>query len=106
MGTFAADTNSADLTALAGWLSMELAVHVAEQAIANGDFSRAGIMNAARNIDYASPLTLPGLVGQMNAEDAFYPEGTQLVQWSDASTSFEPAGDVTDYNGSLGVYTP
>ena len=42
----------------------------------------------------------------MNAEDGFYAEGTQLVQWSDASKSFVPVGDVTDYNGSLGVYTP
>ncbi len=106
IATYAPDTNPADLVALAGWLAMELAVHVAEEAIANGDYSRAGIINAARNIDYVSPLALPGGVGQMNAEDAFYPEATGLIQWSDASTSFETVGDIVDYNGSLGTYTP
>jgi branched-chain amino acid transport system substrate-binding protein len=106
MATYAPDTNSADLTALAGWLSMELAVHVAEQALAAGDYSRAGIINAARNIDYVSPLALPGGVGQMNAEDAFYAEATGLVQWSDAAVGFERIGDIIDYNGSLGTYTP
>ena len=79
MATYAPDTNSADLNALAGWLSMELAVHVAEQAFEAGDYSRAGIINAARNIDYVSPLAMPGGVGQMNAEDAYYAEATGLV---------------------------
>jgi branched-chain amino acid transport system substrate-binding protein len=106
MTTYAPDTNPADLVGLAGWLSMALAVHNAEEAIANGDYTRAGIMNAARNIDWVSPLALPGLVGQMNAEDAFYAEGTGLVQWSDAEAAFVPVGDVVDYNGSLGTYTP
>jgi branched-chain amino acid transport system substrate-binding protein len=106
MATYSPDTNSADLTALAGWLSMELAVHVAEQALAAGDFSRAGIMNAARNIDYVSELALPGGVGQMNAEDAYYPEATGLIQWSDAAAAFDQIGDIVDYNGTLGTYTP
>jgi hypothetical protein len=106
MATYAPETNSADLTALAGWLSMELAVHVAEQAFEAGDYSRAGIINAARNIDYVSPLAMAGGVGQMNAEDAFYAEATGLVQWSDAAVGFERLGDIIDYNGSLGTYTP
>jgi branched-chain amino acid transport system substrate-binding protein len=106
MATYAPDTNSADLTALAGWLSMELAVHVAEQAFEAGDYSRAGIINAARNIDYVSELALPGGVGIMNAEDAYYPEATGLIQWSDADAAFAQIGDIVDYNGSLGTYTP
>jgi branched-chain amino acid transport system substrate-binding protein len=106
MAAYAPETNAADQTALAGWLSMELAVYVAQQAFDAGDLSRAGIINAARNIDYTPGLLLDGLVAQMNAEDAFFAEGTQLVQWSDASKAFAPAGDVVDYNGSLGTYTP
>jgi branched-chain amino acid transport system substrate-binding protein len=106
MAAYAPDINASDQTALAGWLSMELAVHVAQQAFDAGDLSRAGIINAARNIDYTPGLLVDGLVAQMNAEDAYFAEGTQLVQWSDASKAFAPAGDVVDYNGSLGTYTP
>jgi ABC-type branched-subunit amino acid transport system substrate-binding protein len=106
MATYAPDTNAADQTALAGWLSMELAVYVAQQAFENGDYSRAGIMNEARNIDFTPGLVLDGIVGQMNAEDAFFSEGTQLVQWSNDTKGFAPVGDVVDYNGALGTYTP
>ena len=63
-------------------------------------------MNAVRNIDYVPGLLTEGLSGQMNAEDAFYPEGTQLVQWDATGKVFVTAGDVVDYNGSLGTYTP
>jgi hypothetical protein len=106
MAAYAPDTNAADLNAVAGWLSMELAVHAAQQAFDAGDYSRAGIMNAARNIDYTPGLVVDGVVTQMNADDAFFAEGTQLVQWSDATKAFATAGDVVDYNGSLGTYTP
>jgi hypothetical protein len=63
-------------------------------------------MNAARNVDYAPTLTLDGLRSIMNAEDAYTSEGTQLVQWSDADKFLVPVGDVSNYEGSLGVYTP
>jgi hypothetical protein len=85
---------------------METAIHVAEQAFVAGDYSRAGIINAARIIDFVSPLQAPGGVGQMNADDAFYAAATGLVQWSDAAVRFERIGDIIDYNGSLGTYTP
>jgi ABC-type branched-subunit amino acid transport system substrate-binding protein len=106
MAAYAPETNANDQSALAGWLSMELALHAAEQALEAGDLSRAGIMNATRNIDYVPGLLIDGVSGSMNAEDAFYPEGTQLVVWNLGSGAFDPAGDVVDYNGSLGVYTP
>lgn len=106
MAASAPDINPADLTAVAGWASMELAVYVAEQALASGDYSRAGIINAARNIDHVGGLGLPGLKGQMNADDGYYAEGTQLLAWSDGSKSFVAAGEVTDYNGTLGIFTP
>ncbi len=106
MAAYAPDTNPSDQSALAGWLSMELAVHAAEQALEAGDFSRAGIMNAVRNIDYVPALVVDGVTASMDAEDAYYPEFTQLVQWDDTAKAFIPAGDVVDYNGSLGTYTP
>jgi branched-chain amino acid transport system substrate-binding protein len=106
MAAYAPDTNAGDQSALAGWLSMELAVHAAEQALAAGDFSRAGIMNAVRNIDYVPALVVDGITASMDAEDGFYAEFTQLVQWDDTAKAFVAAGDVVDYNGSLGTYTP
>ena len=106
MAAYAPDTNAGDQSALAGWLSMELAIYVAQQALDAGDYSRAGIVNAARNIDYTPALLVPGFTTSMDAEDAFLAEGTQLVQWSADSKSFVTAGDVKDYNGTLGTYTP
>ncbi len=106
MATYAPDANAADTSVLAGWLSMELAVYVAEQALAAGDLSQAGIINAARNIDYVPGLLIDGITASMNAEDGFYAEATQLVRWDDATETFVVAGDAVDYNGSLGTYTP
>jgi ABC-type branched-subunit amino acid transport system substrate-binding protein len=106
MATSAPDANSLSTIAIAGWLSMEVAVQAAADAAEAGDLSRVGIMNAARNVDYAPTLTLDGLRSIMNAEDAYTSEGTQLVQWSDAEKYLVPVGDVSNYEGSLGVYTP
>lgn len=106
MEAYAPDTNAADQSALAGWLSMELTMHAAEQALAAGDLSRAGIMTAVRNIDFVPGLLLDGITASMDASDAFFAEATQLVSWDDAAEAFVPAGDVVDFNGSLGVYTP
>jgi branched-chain amino acid transport system substrate-binding protein len=105
MGRFAPDTAVTDQSALAGWLAMELTVYLAVQAFENGDYSRAGIINAARNINFTPGLVRDGLVGEMNAQDAFFAEGTQLVQWSDADKRFSSVGEVLDYNGSLGTYS-
>jgi hypothetical protein len=106
MATYAPDTNPGDQSALAGWLTMELAIYAAEQALESGDYSRAGIINAVRNIDYVPGMVVDGVTASMNAEDGFYAEFTQLVQWDGASKSFVVAGDVVDDNGSLGRYTP
>ncbi|TFH13676.1 MAG: hypothetical protein E4H05_10595, partial [Acidimicrobiales bacterium] len=106
MAAYAPETNAGDQSALAGWLSMELAIYAAQQALEAGDYSRAGIVNAARNIDYTPALLVPGYTTSMDAEDAFFAEGTQLVQWSADSKTFVIAGEVKDYNGTLGTYTP
>jgi hypothetical protein len=104
MATYAPDANALSTIAIAGWLSMEVAVQAAVDAAAAGDLSRVGIMNAARNVDYAPTLTLDGLNSIMNAEDGYTSEGTQLVQWSDADKFLVPVGDVSNYEGSLGIY--
>ena len=83
---------------------MEVAVQAAVDAAEAGDLSRVGIMNAAGNVSYAPSLTLDGLSSIMNAEDGDTSEGTQLVQWSDADKYLVPVGEVSNYEGSLGVY--
>ncbi len=104
MAASAPDANALSTIAIAGWLSMEVAVQAAVDAAEAGDLSRVGIMNAARNVNYAPSLTLDGLSSIMNAEDGYTSEGTQLVQWSDADKYLVPVGEVSNYEGSLGVY--
>ena len=106
MATYAPDANALSTIAVAGWSSMEAAVQAALDALEAGDYSRVGIMNAARNVDFVPALGLEGLRAIMNAEDGYTAEGTQLVQWSTADGYLVPVGDVSDYEGSLGVYTP
>jgi branched-chain amino acid transport system substrate-binding protein len=92
--------------AVAGWLAAEMAVHVAQQAADAGQLTREGIINAARNVDYQASLLREGLNFRMNAADGFIAEGTQLQQWDAANAVFVDAGDLVDYEGELGVYTP
>ena len=106
MATYAPDANALSTIAIAGWSSMEVAVQAAVAAFEAGDFSRVGIMNAARNADFVPVLQVDGTRAIMNAEDGYTSEGTQLVQWSDANGYLEPVGDVADLEGSLGIYTP
>ncbi len=104
MAKYAPDANAKSQIAIAGWLTMEFAVKAAQEAFDAGDYSRAGIINAARNVDYSPGLLLDGLTAKMNADDAYISEGTQLVQWSDASASLVPVGDVNNYEGTTGVF--
>ena len=104
MAQYAPDANAKSIIAIAGWLSMELAINAAQAAFDAGDYSRVGIMNAARNVDYKPGLLLDGLIAHMDADDAYISEGTQLVQWSDDSATLVPVGAVADYEGSLGVF--
>ncbi len=92
--------------AAAGWESMEVAVKAIQEAADAGNLSREGIINAARNVNYSSPLLLDELTYVMNAEDGFLAEGTQLRVWSDGDQLFIVQGDPIDANGTLGTYTP
>ena len=73
------------------------------QAIESGDYSRVGIMTAARNIDSTAGLLRDGLTLKMDATDAFIAEGTQIQLWSDADQLFVDVGDLSNLEGSLGV---
>jgi len=103
---FAATGSEADPggIAAAGWESMEVAVKAIQEAADAGNLSREGIINAARNVNYSSPLLLDELTYVMNAEDGYLAEGTQLRVWSDADGLFLVQGDPIDFNGSQGVY--
>jgi hypothetical protein len=106
LDAFAASGSEADPggIAAAGWLSMELAVHVLEQAAEAGNLSREGVINAARNIDYVATLLREGCTYQMSAEDGFIGECTQIQSWSNESGGFVDQGDIIDLEGSQGVY--
>ena len=79
--------------AAAGWEAMEVAVKAIQEAADAGNLSREGIINAARNVNYSSPLLLDELTYVMNADDGFLAEGTQLRVWSDADQLFIVQGD-------------
>ena len=93
----------ADPIFMAGWFGMELGVDNAVTALEAGDYSRAGIMTAARNIDTTTSLLLEGLTFKMDATDGFAAEGAQILQWSDADQAFSDVGEVTNLEGTLGV---
>jgi branched-chain amino acid transport system substrate-binding protein len=106
LAAFAATGSDADPggIAAAGWESMEVTVKAIQVAADAGNLSREGIINAARNINYSSPLLLDGLTYSMNADDGYMSEGTQLETWSDADKGFVRQGEVLDLDGVLGVY--
>ena len=105
---FAATGSEADPggIAAAGWESMEVAVKAIQEAADAGNLSREGIINAARNVNYSSPLLLDELTYVMNADDGFLAEGTQLRVWSDADQLFIVQGDPIELNGTLGRLHP
>ena len=104
---FAATGSDADPggIALAGWESMELTVHVIQEAADAGELSRETIINAARNIDHVSNLLRDGLTYRMNTEDGYIGEGSQILVWNAEAGGFEEQGDIINLEGSLGVYT-
>jgi ABC-type branched-subunit amino acid transport system substrate-binding protein len=104
---FAATGSEADPggIAAAGWESMEVAIKAIQEAADAGNLSREGIINAARNVNYSSPLLLDGLTYVMNADDGFLSEGTQVRVWSDADQLFIVQSDPIELNGTLGTYS-
>ncbi len=104
---FAATGSEADPggIAAAGWESMEVAVKAIQEAADAGNLSREGIINAARNVNYSSPLLLNGLVYVMGPDDGYLAEGTQLRVWSTEIGGFVAVGDPVDLNGSLGTFS-
>ena len=106
LAAFAATGSDADPggIAAAGWESMEVAVKAIQEAADGGNLSREGIINAARNVNYSSPLLLDELTYVMGPDDGFLAEGTQLRVWSDDIGGFLVQGDPIDFNGTLGVF--
>jgi branched-chain amino acid transport system substrate-binding protein len=101
------DGDPANVFTLTGWFIGDLTVQVLKEAAeSDAGLTRAAIMNAARNIEYASPLSRTTEPGMMSAEDGFIAEGTQIVQWDAAAKVFTDVGEFLNYEGSLGVYEP
>jgi branched-chain amino acid transport system substrate-binding protein len=106
LAAFAATGSEADPggIAAAGWESMEVTVHAIQEAADAGNLSREGIINAARNVNYSSPLLLDGLTYSMDATDGYMAEGTQLQTWSDADKGFIREGEVLELDNTVGVF--
>ncbi len=87
--------------AVAGWLAADATIAVLKAAAESPEgLTRASIINAARNLDYKPPLLRGDLRFKMSgAEDAYYAEGTQVVQWSAADKVFKDVGDVINVEG-------
>jgi branched-chain amino acid transport system substrate-binding protein len=99
---FAADGDFA--TAAAGWTTGESTVAVLAAALEAGDMSRAGIMNAARNLSFTGAFARPGVSLTTNAEDGFPVESFQVIQWDAESKTYTEIGDVvTSFEGTTEV---
>ena len=101
LAAIGAETDPANTTAIAAWLSMDLVAHSLMEAAEAGDLSRAGVMNAVRNIDYETGMFRDGCKAFMNAEDAFVGECTQVQSWN--GSGFVDEGDLYDLEGVMGV---
>jgi ABC-type branched-subunit amino acid transport system substrate-binding protein len=89
-------------TAAAGWTGAELTLEVLKAAAASDDgLTRASIINAARQMEYAFSLARPGVSFTMNgAEDAYGLESLQVVQYDADTTTYTDIGElVTSFEG-------
>lgn len=89
-----------ETTAAAGWLLGEVTVAVLAQAAESADgLTRASIINAARNFEYAPTVARPGLViKSMGVEDPFLIESLTVIQYDAETTLFTDQGElITDY---------
>ena len=101
------DTQSTYAT---GWLFAWYQVEILKLAATyEGGLDRANIMLAARGIDAAMPLVLPGVTNKMDGmNDAYLNEASRVAQYKVTDPkklgSFVAQGEVINKEGSLGTY--
>ena len=90
-------------TSAAGWTIGEVTVAILAQAAESPEgMTRASIMNAARNFEYAPSMGRDGIVFKMNGvEDPFLVESTQIVEYDAAAKIFNDIGElITEFESS------
>jgi ABC-type branched-subunit amino acid transport system substrate-binding protein len=84
-----------------GWISAQLTINTLEQAAASSaGLSAVGVIEAARDQSYASPMMLPGIKWlstptQLTGFDSF-----QTEEWVSAKQTFVPEGGLISVSGS------
>ena len=79
----------------AGWVQADLLIHTIEQAAkSENGLTRASLIEAARNLDYTSPMFLDGASWVSTPEKLTGVSGFKTGVWSVADQTFVPTGDV------------
>jgi branched-chain amino acid transport system substrate-binding protein len=82
-----------DPVATAGWVQADLMIATLEQAKKSGELTRASIIEAARSLDYSSPMFLDGVSWVSTEEKLTGVSGFQAGVWSTADQAFVPSGE-------------
>lgn len=83
-----------DPVTTAGWVQADLLIATIEQAAASEDgLTRASLIEAARSLEYTSPMFLDGITWVSTEEKLTGVSGFQTGIWSVADQTFVPSGD-------------
>ncbi|MGJ9422610.1 ABC transporter substrate-binding protein [Aeromicrobium sp. CF3.5] len=81
--------------AVSGWTQADLVVNTLEQAAASEEgLTRLGVMMAARDQDYASPMLINGIKWYSTPELLTGIDGFRPIKWVAADEEFVPAGEI------------
>ena len=91
-----------------GWAMGELMTKTLEQAAESGGISRSSVMEASRNLeDVRLEILLPGVMANSKGfEDPFVIEAMQIGKYDEAQKIFELQGELQDFEGRTGEYSP
>jgi branched-chain amino acid transport system substrate-binding protein len=83
-----------------GWLSAQLTINTLEQAYASpAGLSAVGVIEAARDQDYAAPMMLPGIKWVSTATDLIGFNSFQTEEWNASTKTFDPEGGLISVSG-------
>ena len=89
------DPNRMDPVAVNGWIQADILVETLRKAAESEDgLTRLSIMEAARDLDYASPMFAEGISWISTPESLTGISGFRPVAWSSAEERFIPSGEV------------
>ena len=86
---------STDAVTAAGWAMADMLIATIEQAAASDDgLTKASLIEAARNLDYTSPMFLDGISWVSTPEKLTGLSGFESGVWSVEAGAFVPEGGV------------